>query len=194
MKRGASLWSLVLDFYRKQDAYITLIYLVLFNTCLNATFFYTPSVNRKIKGVYVTKVKKGDKIKTHYTGKLENGDVFDSSEGRSPLEFEVGAGMMISGFDKGVLGMEVNETKIVTIPAEEAYGLANPELIIDIPKEQLPADLVPEIGMKLQAQADNGQVSTVTIVEIGDETMKLDANHELAGKTLIFDITLVEIA
>ena len=141
----------------------------------------------------MTQVKKGNTIKVHYTGKLEDGSVFDSSEGRDPLEFEVGAGMMIKGFDDGVVGMNLEEQKAINIKAEEAYGDVRKDLIIDVPKAQLPAEINPEVGMELVSQQPNGQQLIVTVTAVKDDAITIDANHKLAGKDLIFDVKVVEI-
>ena len=137
--------------------------------------------------------KKDDKVKVHYTGRLEDGTIFDSSVDREPLEFTLGAGQMIAGFDKGVDGMNIDEEKTINIPAIEAYGEHDPTRVIEIGKEQLPPDMNPEIGQKLQMQTQTGQVMTVSVMEFDDEKVKLDANHELAGKDLIFDLKLISI-
>lgn len=141
----------------------------------------------------MTQVKKGNKIKVHYTGKLEDGTVFDSSEGREPLEFEVGAGRMIQGFDQGVVGMNLDEEKTINIKSAEAYGEVRNDLIIDVPKAQLPPDIKPEIGMELVSQQPDGQQLVVTVKEVKDDAIVIDANHKLAGKDLIFDVKVVEI-
>ncbi|WP_343690357.1 peptidylprolyl isomerase [Chitinophaga sp.] len=138
-------------------------------------------------------VKNGDKVRVHYHGRLTNGTTFDSSEGRDPLEFEVGAGMVIKGFDNGVMDMKVGEKKTLNIPVEEAYGPKNDELIMDFPKENIPADLNPQVGMELQMSNPQGQVFPVKVAAISSEFITLDANHPLAGEPLIFDIELVEI-
>lgn len=140
------------------------------------------------------KAKQNDQVKVHYTGKLTDGQVFDSSEGREPLAFQVGGGQMISGFDEAVNGMELNEKKTVTIPSEQAYGAHNPDLIQEISKSDLPEDMQPEVGQKLVATNDLGHQTQVTVIEASDSSIKIDANHELAGKDLVFDIELVEIA
>jgi len=137
--------------------------------------------------------KKGDTVKIHYHGKLTDGTTFDSSKGREPLEFELGSGMVIPGFDNGVTGMSVGETKTINIPAAEAYGEANPEMIMEYPKAQFPADLTPEIGMQLAMHNGAGQQFNVAIIDIKEESVVLDANHPLAGKELIFDLELVAI-
>ena len=141
----------------------------------------------------MSQAKKGDKVKVHYTGRLEDGTVFDSSLEREPLEFTLGGGQMIAGFDKGVDGMSVDEEKTINIPAAEAYGEHDPARVIEIGKDQLPPDMEPEIGQKLHMQHPSGQVLTVSIMEIDGDSIKLDANHELAGKDLIFDLKLVSI-
>ncbi|SFW60685.1 FKBP-type peptidyl-prolyl cis-trans isomerase [Chitinophaga sancti] len=138
-------------------------------------------------------VKNGDKVRVHYHGRLTNGTTFDSSEGRDPLEFEVGAGMVIKGFDNGVVDMKVGEKKTLNIPVEEAYGPKNDELIMDFPKENIPADLNPQVGMELQMSNPQGQVFPVKVAAISTEFITLDANHPLAGEPLVFDIELVEI-
>ncbi len=138
-------------------------------------------------------VQQGDKVKVHYHGKLTDGTTFDSSEGREPLEFEVGAGAVIPGFDNGVKGMAIGDKKTVNIPADEAYGPKVDELVMDFPKERFPEDMVPEIGMQLMMNNGSGQQFPVTIVGVKDETITLDANHQLAGKDLVFDIELVDI-
>lgn len=141
----------------------------------------------------MTKAKKGDQVSVHYTGKLTNGEQFDSSTGRDPLSFTVGAGQMIKGFDDAVLGMEVGEKKTVSIAPKEAYGEKNNEAIIEFPKENVPADMKLEVGMKLQLQDQSGRPFPVVVSEIKDDVIILDANHELAGKELVFDIELMEI-
>jgi FKBP-type peptidyl-prolyl cis-trans isomerase 2 len=142
----------------------------------------------------MAQVKSGDKIKVHYHGKLTSGETFDSSAGREPLEFEVGAGMVIPGFDEGVTGMAVGEKKTINIPFAEAYGPRNPEMVIEMPKERFPADMELEVGMPLGMSDQNGQQFQVTVVEIKEEVVMLDANHPLAGQDLTFDLELVEIA
>lgn len=139
-------------------------------------------------------VKNGDTVKVHYHGRLTNGTTFDSSEGRPPLEFQVGAGMVIKGFDNGVVDMKVGEKKTLNIPVDQAYGPKNEELIMDFPKGNIPADLNPEVGMELQMSNPEGQVFPVKVAAIGSEFITLDANHPLAGEELVFDIELVEIA
>ena len=138
-------------------------------------------------------VKNGDKVRVHYHGKLTNGETFDSSEGRAPLEFVVGAGMMIKGFDAAVLGMQQGEKKTVNIPAAEAYGEYEEDLLMEFPRDQFPKDLKPEVGMQLTMSNGAGQQFPVTIAAVKDDAVVLDRNHFLAGKELVFDITLAEI-
>lgn len=138
-------------------------------------------------------VKAGDTVKVHYHGRLTDGTTFDSSEGRDPLEFQVGSGQVIKGFDEGVTGMEVGQKKTIQIPVEEAYGPKNEEMVVNFPRANFPDDLNPEVGMQLNMTNGSGQVIPVVIVEIGEEEVILDANHPLAGQDLIFDIELVSI-
>lgn len=140
------------------------------------------------------KVEKDNKVKVHYTGKLKNGQIFDTSENREPLEFKVGEGKLIPGFENGVLGMEKGETKAVEIPSNEAYGSVRKELVNEIGKEHLPEDLKdPKVGTKLISKTPDGREIMVFITEIKDDTVVIDANHPLAGQDLVFDIKVVEI-
>lgn len=141
----------------------------------------------------MTKVKSGDTVSVHYHGKLTDGTTFDSSEGRDPLSFTVGAGQVIPGFENAVLDMEVGNKKTVTIPSDQAYGPANPENIIDFPKSNIPPDMQIEKGMTLQLYGQDGQVINVLVVAIKEDAVVLDANMPLAGKDLVFDIELVAI-
>jgi len=135
----------------------------------------------------------GDKVRVHYHGTLRSGETFDSSNGREPLEFTVGSGQVIKGFDDGVKGMTVGEKKTVEIPVQDAYGAKEDERMLEFPKDQLPPDLTPEEGMQLMMSDGQGQQLPVTITEVRESTIVLDANHPLAGQDLIFDIELVEI-
>ncbi len=135
----------------------------------------------------------GDVVSVHYTGTLEDGEVFDSSLEREPLEFEVGAGQVIPGFDLGVEGMVAGESRRIEIPAAEAYGERNEEMVFPVPKDQFPPDITPGVGDRFQVQVGEDQIIEVEITEITDDAVMLDANHPLAGKTLVFEITLVEI-
>jgi peptidylprolyl isomerase len=141
----------------------------------------------------MAQVKSGDKVKVHYHGKLTNGETFDSSAGGEPLEFEVGSGMVIQGFDEGVTGMVVGDKKTINIPFDQAYGPVNPDMIIEMPKDRFPKDMEIEVGMALAMSDPQGQQFQVTIAEIKDDVVMLDANHPLAGKDLVFDLELVEI-
>jgi peptidylprolyl isomerase len=138
-------------------------------------------------------VKEGDVVKVHYTGKLINGEQFDSSVGRDPLEFTVGAGQMIRGFDAAMPGMTLGEKKTINIAPEDAYGERSEEAIIEFPKENVPPDMKLEPGMPLTLSNQAGQPVPVIVVEVKEEVIVLDANHFLAGQELIFDIELVEI-
>lgn len=141
----------------------------------------------------MTAAKSGDKVRIHYTGTLSDGTQFDSSEGRDPLEFQLGSGQVIKGFDDGVTGMTVGEKKTVNIPCEDAYGPENDAMKQDVPREQIPAEIPLEVGLMLQMQGPDGQVLPVKVVNITDEAVTLDANHELAGKDLTFALELVSI-
>jgi peptidylprolyl isomerase len=138
-------------------------------------------------------VKKGDTVKVHYHGKLTNGTTFDSSAGREPLEFEVGSGMVIPGFDEGVTGMVIGDKKTIHIPADQAYGQKEEHMIMEFPRDRFPADMVPEVGMQLNMSNGSGQNFPVVITELRETAVVLDANHPLAGEDLIFDLELVSI-
>ncbi|MDX1590491.1 MAG: peptidylprolyl isomerase [Balneolaceae bacterium] len=142
----------------------------------------------------MSKVKDGDTVKVHYTGTLKNGEVFDTSEDREPLEFTLGQGQLIPGFEKAVTKLNVGDSTTVDIPSKEAYGDVRDDLIISVPKDQLPDNIEPQIGMQLQVNQPDGQPVPVRVTEIGDENLTLDANHPLAGKDLTFKIELVEVA
>jgi FKBP-type peptidyl-prolyl cis-trans isomerase 2 len=137
--------------------------------------------------------KKGDKVKVHYHGKLTNGDTFDSSSGREPLEFEIGSGSVIKGFDEGVSGMKVGEKKTINIPVDEAYGQRSEDMLIEFPKDRFPKDMEIKEGMQLMMSNGTGQNIPVIVTEVKDDGVILDANHPLAGEDLIFDIELIEI-
>lgn len=137
--------------------------------------------------------KKGDTVRVHYTGKLTSGEQFDSSAGREPLEFEIGAGMMIKGFDDAVVGMAIGDKKTINIAPGDGYGERSEEMVMDFPRANFPADMTPEVGMQLMMNNNAGQQFPVTIVEVKDDVVMLDANHMLAGKELVFDIEMVEI-
>lgn len=140
-------------------------------------------------------VKKGDKVKVEYEGKLEDGTVFDSSKTHGkPLEFEVGTGKVIKGFDDGIMGMELNEEKEIKIEPKDAYGDHNPQLIKKVPREQFPKEQEPKPGMMVLMGLPNGAQMPVKILEVDDKEVTLDLNHPLAGKTLLFKVKVVEIA
>jgi peptidylprolyl isomerase len=141
----------------------------------------------------LSKVKDGDTVKVHYTGSLEDGSVFDSSEDKDPLEFTLGTGQLIPGFEKAVEGMAQGDKAKVTIPANDAYGQVRDDLVISVPRNNLPEDVTPQVGMQLQLNQPDGQAVPVRITEVQDEEVTLDANHPLAGEDLVFDIELVEI-
>ena len=141
----------------------------------------------------VEKAESGDTVRLNYTGTLEDGTVFDSSGGREPIEFVIGAGAVIPGLDKGVIGMAMSETKTITIPMEEAYGPKNPNMIMKAPKDKLPPEMGLEIGQQLESRQPDGRVMYATIIEVDEDSVTLDANHPLAGKTLIFEVEIVEI-
>lgn len=140
----------------------------------------------------MSKVKEGDTVKVHYTGTLKNGEVFDSSKDKEPLEFTLGEGQLIPGFEKAVIGMAIGDSASIEIPSDEAYGEEREDLIINVPKDQLPEDITPQVGMQLQVNQGNGQPIPVRIKEVGEAELTLDANHPLAGKDLSFEIELVE--
>ncbi|MCX7567065.1 peptidylprolyl isomerase [Sulfitobacter sp. F26169L] len=141
----------------------------------------------------MAEVKAGDTVHLHYTGTLLDGTTFDSSEGRDPLQFEVGSGQIIPGLDVAIPGMVVGDKKTVKIGADDAYGQVNPEMRQAVPREGIPAEIPLEIGTQLQMQTPDGQAMPVTVVEVDEATVTLDANHPLAGKDLQFDIELVKI-
>lgn len=139
------------------------------------------------------KATANDVVRVHYTGKLTNGQIFDSSMDRDPLQFTLGGGQMIKGFDQAVHGMELQEKKTVTIPFMEAYGPKNSELIQTVPRTQLPEGLNPEVGQKLIAEGQEGQSIELTVIQADEHQITVDANHMLAGEDLVFEIELVEI-
>lgn len=142
----------------------------------------------------MSQAKKGDNVKVHYRGKLEDGTEFDTSAGSEPLEFTIGEGMLIPGFENAVEGMAPGESKTITIPAEEAYGPYIKELVADFDKSQFPPDINPEVGAQLQIEQENEGRTLVRVINVTGDKVTLDANHPLAGKDLIFHIDLVEIA
>ncbi|UAM99225.1 peptidylprolyl isomerase [Polaribacter litorisediminis] len=138
-------------------------------------------------------VKEHNTVKVNYTGKLADGQVFDTSEGKEPIEFTLGQGQIIPGFEKGLIDMKVKEKKTITIAKEEAYGDINAALIQEVEKTALPQDMTPEVGMGLVSKSPDGQEMNLVVVEVKDESIVIDGNHPLAGKDLIFDLEVVEI-
>lgn len=149
----------------------------------------------------MAQAKEGDRVKVHYTGRLDDGTVFDSSEcgedecgcGHEPLEFTIGKGEVIPGFEAGVVGMEVGESKSIHIPVDDAYGERMEGMVAEVPRGDLPPELDPQVGQQLEVTQDDGQVFQVLITDVNDESITLDANHPLAGEALNFDIKLEKI-
>ena len=141
----------------------------------------------------MTEIKKGDKVKVEYTGKLEDGSVFDSSEGKEPLQFEVGAQQVIPGFEKAVEGMKKDEEKEFTLKVDEAYGPVKEEMVQEIPRDKLPAEPEPKEGMMLMMQAPTGQQIPAKITKVEDDKVTIDINHPLAGKDLTFSVKVVGV-
>lgn len=133
-------------------------------------------------------------VKVHYTGRLDDGTIFDSSEGREPLEFKLGEGRVIPGFEQAVLGMSEGESKTVTIPSDQAYGPRRDDRLLKVGHEQFPPEIQPTVGQQLQVQQSSGQPMIVVVAEVADKHVILDANHPLSGQDLTFDLQLVEIA
>jgi FKBP-type peptidyl-prolyl cis-trans isomerase 2 len=139
------------------------------------------------------KAKEGDTVVVHYTGKLADGCIFDTSRNADPLRFTMGEGRMIPGFEEAIIGMSPGESKTVEMPPEKAYGKYREDLLLTIKRSDLPEDIVPELGMDLEICAVNGRMVPVQITDMDEEVVCLDANHPLAEQTLTFDIELVEI-
>ena len=142
----------------------------------------------------MSKAKSGDTVQVHYTGKLDDGTKFDSSAGKEPLEFALGSGQVLPAFDSAVEGMAVGDSKSFNVAADEAYGRRHEQLIQDVPRDNLPEDMAPKVGMQLQAEGQDGQPINLTVTEVKDEAITVDGNHPLAGKDLNFDIELVAIS
>lgn len=141
----------------------------------------------------MSQVKKDDTVKIHYTGKLPDGEIFDSSLEREPIEFKVGEGKIIPGFENGIIDMKVNEKKNIEIPSSEAYGEVQDELFQEVPKSQLPEEIKPEVGMGLVSKMPDGSERQLRVAEVKDDAIVVDANHPLAGKDLNFEVEVVEI-
>jgi FKBP-type peptidyl-prolyl cis-trans isomerase 2 len=141
----------------------------------------------------MAEAKQGDTVKVHYTGKTENGEIFDSSKDREPLEFKIGAGQVIPGFENAVRGMQPGEKKTESVPVEQAYGDYRDDLILEINRKEMPPDIDPKVGEQLEMVNDRGDRLLVTVHKTGEESIHIDANHPLAGKNLNFDLELVDI-
>ncbi|MFA6385058.1 MAG: peptidylprolyl isomerase [Candidatus Omnitrophota bacterium] len=141
----------------------------------------------------MTTAKHGDTVKIHYTGKLEDGTLFDSSASREPLEFTIGKSKIIAGFEQAIIGMKPGDSKTVNIPVEQAYGAHRPDMVVSVDRKELPPDLKPVLGQQLQVSQDENNVIVVCVTAVTDTHVTLDANHPLAGKNLVFDIKLVGI-
>ncbi|OAD40690.1 FKBP-type peptidyl-prolyl cis-trans isomerase [Polaribacter atrinae] len=141
----------------------------------------------------MSQVKENNTVKVHYTGKLTDGQIFDTSEGKEPIEFTLGEGKLIPGFEKGLIDMKVSEKKTITIAKEEAYGEVNEQLIQEVNKSDLPQDMEPQVGMGLVSKSPDGREMNLMVVEVKDESIVIDGNHPLAGKDLVFDLEVVEI-
>ena len=142
----------------------------------------------------MAQAKSGDTVKVHYTGKLDDGTVFDSSVDHEPLQFTIGQGQLIPDFEQAVIGMNPEESKTIQIPSDKAYGPHREDMIMKIERDNLPADLDPKVDQKLQMRHPSGQATVVTVIEVNDSHVTLDGNHPLAGKDLTFDIRLTEIS
>lgn len=149
----------------------------------------------------MAQAQEGNRVRVHYTGKLDDGTVFDSSEcgedecgcGHGPMEFTIGAGEVIPGFDSAVVGLSIGEAKSIHIPVDDAYGERIEEMVAEVPRGDLPPEMKPEVGQQLEVTQEDGQVFQVLVIDVNDETITIDANHPLAGQALNFDIRLVEI-
>jgi peptidylprolyl isomerase len=141
----------------------------------------------------MTKAKNGDTVKVHYTGKLEDGTVFDSSESREPLKFTIGGGNVIPGFEEAVVGMSPGDSKTEKVQADQGFGPYREELVVDIDRGRIPAGVEPEVGKPLQIQQRDGQTTQVMVTGVTESKVTLDANHPLARNDLVFDIQLLEI-
>lgn len=141
----------------------------------------------------MSKVKLGDTVKVHYTGKLDDGTIFDSSREREPFQVNLGAGNVIPGFENGIIGMEVGQSKTVTIPPEDGYGSRRQDLVVEVKEKDFPDNIEPEPGQRLRVKQADGSVVNVTVAGVDSGVITLDANHPLAGKTLTFEIELMEV-
>ncbi|MCE5198372.1 MAG: peptidylprolyl isomerase [Armatimonadota bacterium] len=142
----------------------------------------------------MAEAKQGDRVKVDYTGKLQDGTIFDSSDGREPLEFTIGGGQVIPDFESALVGMNPGDKKTVQIPATRAYGARRDDLVLEVGRDQFPEDIKPEVGDQLQLRQPDGMSAVVTVTEANDQSVTLDGNHPLAGEDLTFDVELVEVA
>jgi peptidylprolyl isomerase/FKBP-type peptidyl-prolyl cis-trans isomerase SlpA len=142
----------------------------------------------------VAQAKEGDEVQVHYTGKLEDGTVFDTSQDGEPLSFTIGENRVIPGFESAVVGMEPGDSKTTEIEPDQAYGEHRDDMVMELDRDQIPEDVEPDVGQQLQLRLENGQTVPVLITALGEETVTIDANHPLAGRTLIFEIELVDVS
>ncbi len=141
----------------------------------------------------MTQAQQGNTVRVHYTGRLDDGSVFDSSEGGEPLEFTIGQGQMIPGFEQGVVGMELGESRTVIIAANQAYGVYQPQGVIEVDRSEIPPTIQLEVGLQLQATGPDGRPAQLTVIELSEDKVKMDGNHPLAGKDLTFEIEVIGI-
>jgi FKBP-type peptidyl-prolyl cis-trans isomerase 2 len=141
----------------------------------------------------MTQAQTGSTVKIHYTGKLNDGKVFDSSKGKEPMEFKIGEGTVIQGLERAVIGMKEGDTKTATIPAQEAYGAYSENLVVELDRSRLPDDIKPRVGQLLKVKSTDGEEYNVTLSKVSENSVTLDANHPLAGKDLTFDLEIVEV-
>lgn len=142
----------------------------------------------------MAQAKSGDEVAVHYKGKLDDGHVFDQSDPNSPLKFKLGGNQVIPGFEKAVEGMNVGDTKTVTIAANDAYGGRRDDLVLEVPRNRVPAEVDPQVGQRYEMEKESGEKFRVIVTKVTDDSVTLDANHPLAGRDLTFDIELVSIA
>ena len=142
----------------------------------------------------MAKANSGDEVQVHYTGKLEDGTIFDSSEDGEPLSFTIGENRVIPGFEEAVTGMEPGDSKTTEVEPEQAYGEHREDMVMEMDRDQIPGEVDPEVGQQLQLRLENGQTVPVLITALGEDTVTIDANHPLAGRKLIFDIEVVDVS
>jgi FKBP-type peptidyl-prolyl cis-trans isomerase 2 len=163
-------------------------------TGIDSSIFFPKYIYNTKHQFFMQAAKSGDTVKVHYHGRLTTGETFDSSQGREPLEFTIGSGMVIKGFDDGVTGMLVGDKKTIEIPVDEAYGPVNEQMIFEFPRTNIPPDMEISAGMQLMMNNGAGQQMPVVVLEVKEEIIVMDANHPLAGQDLIFDLEMVAIA